>query len=76
MTNEQILGEAVRAMTAADLPGEAAVADRAAGVAVAAFLQGETVPEACRRARAFVASWMHHPSRERVDRHVVVRLAS
>ncbi|HZD65918.1 MAG TPA: hypothetical protein VE152_07460 [Acidimicrobiales bacterium] len=62
MTNDQVLGEAVRAMVAQELPDDPETAARAATVARASYLSGASVAEACRRARAFLESWSSHPA--------------
>jgi hypothetical protein len=76
MTNEQVLADAVQAWVRQVVPGDWAVAERATLVALHCYRQGSTVREAYQQANGFVQSWMHHPSHQAPDRHVVLRLIS
>lgn len=83
MTNGTVLGDAVRAWVAEELPGEPDAAERAAFVAWSAYEHGATVREACHEARSFVGSWVRHPahagqrySRPRGQEGTILPLAS
>jgi len=76
MTNEQVLADAVAAWVQQEVPGDSAVAERAARVALNCYREGSTVREAYRQASGFVQSWMDHPSHLMPDRNVVLRLIS
>jgi hypothetical protein len=67
MTNDVLLAAAVRAWVDRELPGDAGAADRAAHIARQAYAQGASVREACEQARAFVGSWVRHPSHAALD---------
>jgi len=74
--NELVLGEVVRAWVGQELPGDAEAAARVAARAQAAYARGASVGEACYQARAYLASWLRHPAHRKVDRDVLVPLAS
>jgi hypothetical protein len=58
--------QAVRDWIAREAPGEPALAANAARRAASAYLQGDTVSEACGAALCYVQSWYDHPSHRRV----------
>jgi hypothetical protein len=57
-------------------PDDPRVAQMAVSVALGSYAAGASVAEACERARAFVASWAHHPGHIGDPRNGTVRLAS
>lgn len=78
MANEFVLAEVVRAWANQESPGDAQAAERAAAAARDAYASGASVDEACRTARAFLASWTCHPAHQKGCRGdvAVPRLAS
>lgn len=75
---EALLRGAVASWVARELPGEAAVAARAAEVAACAYARGASAGAACRAAHEYVDSWCNHPCRGRSARRspAPVRTAS
>lgn len=62
MSADLLVAKLVRDWVSVELPGEPAVADRAALLAQVAYFEGASVSEACARARAYVGSWSRHPA--------------
>lgn len=60
--SEDVLAEVVRSWAAREFPGDDGVASAAEAAARAAFADGMSVTEACRRARSLASSWAHHPA--------------
>ena len=57
-------------------PDDPHVAEKAVAVALSCYVGGASVAEACEQARAFVASWAHHPARMERAHAGSLRLAS
>ncbi len=57
-------------------PDDPHVAERAVAIAMSSYAGGASVAEACEQARAFVASWVHHPARVEAAHKEQRRLAS
>jgi hypothetical protein len=70
------LAKSVRDWTERSCPDDPGVAQMAVSVAVSSYASGASVAEACERARAFVASWTHHPGHSEDCRTGAVPLAS
>ena len=76
MSNQQVLSDVVREWAILEVPGQPGAAERAAAIAVAAYVGGASVDEACLCAVDFVGSWVRHPSHWRAERNDLVALAS
>jgi hypothetical protein len=57
-------------------PGDRQVADRAVRLALHSYASGASVAEACEQVRAFVSSWVHHPSHLETGQGGHLRVAS
>jgi hypothetical protein len=62
MANESVLIEVVREWGAQQPGCDSSAAEGAASVAARAYANGASVTEACQAARAYLRSWIAHPS--------------
>ena len=76
MDVELALAGSVRDWTREHCPEDPHVVGRAVAMALTSYAGGASVAEACEQARAFVASWVHHPARVEAAHKEQRRLAS
>lgn len=76
MDMELALAGSVWDWTRHQYPAEPRVAERAVAMALSSYAGGASVAEACESARAFVASWAHHPAQREAWQGDQLRLAS
>lgn len=69
---EVILANAVKDWVEKIVPGDEPTAEAAVSTALALFVQGASVSEACQEARRRVLSRLRHPSYVPVDRRLLV----
>lgn len=76
MDVELALAGSVWDWTRQQCPGDRRVADRAVTLALHSYAGGASVAEACEQVRAFVSSWVHHPSHLGLGQSRQLRVAS
>lgn len=76
MAQDEVLGNVIREWVQRWLPEEPVAAERAAAVAAEAYRGGASVHEACEEARAFLGSWVRHPSHAGAGDDSLIELAS
>jgi hypothetical protein len=75
VTDEAVLGRVVREWADHAVPGEQALAEKAAGLAMRCYAGGASMSEACSEARRFVGCWTRHPSHRTIGQKMDVSRA-